>query len=48
MRSVNAAVQYRPEDFIEKIRQQSLTGGDLNEKLDSFINRVQYRIEEAL
>jgi dynein intermediate chain 3, axonemal len=47
-RSVNAAVQYRPDDFIDKIRQQSTTGGDLNEKLDKFIDRVQYRVEEAL
>jgi hypothetical protein len=45
---VNAAVQYRPDDFIDKIRQQSTTGGDLNEKLDKFIDRVQYRVEEAL
>jgi len=45
---VNAAVQYRPEDFIDKVRAQSTTGGDLNEKLDKFIDRVQYRVEEAL
>ena len=47
-RSVNACVQYRPEDFIEKIRQQSISQGDLNDKLDKFIDRVQYRVEEAL
>jgi hypothetical protein len=47
-RSVNACVQYRPEDFIDKIKQQSLSSGDLNEKLDKFIDRVQYRVEEAL
>jgi hypothetical protein len=33
-------VQYRPEDFIDKIRAQSTTSGDLNEKLDKFIDRV--------
>lgn len=47
-RSVNACVQYRPEDFIDKIRAQSTTSGDLNEKLDKFIDRVQFRVEEAL
>lgn len=47
-RSVNQAVQYRPEDFIDKIRQQSISSGDLNEKLDKFIDRVQYRVEAAL
>ena len=47
-RSVNACVQNRPEDFIDKIRAQSTTGGDLNDKLDKFIDRVQYRVEEAL
>lgn len=47
-RSVNACVQYRPEDFIEKIKQQSISSGDVNEKLDKFIDRVQYRVEEAL
>lgn len=46
--SVNASVQYRPDDFIEAIRQQSLSQGDINEKLDRFINRVQYKVEEAL
>lgn len=45
---MNAAVQYRPEDFIEKIRQQSMSSGDLDQKLDKFIDRVQYRVEEAL
>jgi WD40 repeat protein len=45
---VNQAVQYRPEDFIDKIRQQSISSGDLNEKLDKFIDRVQYRVEAAL
>ena len=47
-RSVNASVQYRPEDFIEKIRQQSMLSGDLDQKLDKFIDRIQYRVEEAL
>ena len=45
---MNQAVQYRPEDFIDKIRQQSISSGDLNEKLDKFIDRVQYRVEAAL
>lgn len=39
-RSVNACVQYRPEDFIDKIRAQSIGSGDLNDKLDRFINKV--------
>jgi len=33
-------VQYRPEDFIDKIRAQSIGSGDLNDKLDRFINKV--------
>ncbi len=47
-RSVNACVQYDPKDFIDKIREQSGNAGDINEKLDKFIDRVQYRVEEAL
>ena len=47
-RSVNACVQYEPSDFIDKIKEQSGSGGAINEKLDKFIDRVSYRIEEAL
>lgn len=47
-RSVNAAVQYMPSDFIDKIRGQTSGSEGLNEKLDKFIDRVGYRIEEAL
>lgn len=47
-RSVNACVQYQPSDFIDKIREASGSGDAVNEKMDKFIDRVSFRIEEAL
>lgn len=46
-RSVNASVQYDSKDFFNtKQFQQEGTG--LEEKLDKFIDRVAFRVEEAL
>ena len=39
-RSVNACLQNDPKDSIDKIREQSGSGGDINDKLDKFIDRV--------
>jgi nucleoid DNA-binding protein len=44
-RSVNGCSQYNHKDFIDKIREQS---GDNDTKMDKFIDRVSFRIEEAL
>jgi hypothetical protein len=44
-RSVNNSSQYNHKDFIDKIREQS---GDMDAKMDKFIDRTSYRIEEAL
>ena len=54
---VNKAVMYDPNDFLEQ--ESDKKGGELteeeqkaiaemNEKLDKFIDRVAFRIEEAL
>lgn len=45
---VNAIVQYDPEDFISEMQKISKEDNAINEKLDKFIDRVAYRIEEAL
>ena len=56
-RSVNKGVQYDTNDFIAstatrtdiEISEEDLKKqGELNEKLDKFIDRVAFRIEEAL
>ena len=56
-RSVNKGVQYDTNDFIGSTSQRTdieLTEAELaanaevNEKLDKFIDRVAFRIEEAL
>lgn len=55
-RSVNKAVQYNPDDFIgeagsktgEKTEEEIKAVEELKEKLDKFIDRVAFRVEEAL
>ena len=47
-RSVNAQVQYEASDFIDKMRAHTLEDSKMDEKLDKFIDRVAYRVEEAL
>lgn len=46
---VNAIVQYDPQDFLDAMK-KSAQAGDANQadKLEKFIDRVAYRIEEAL
>ena len=44
-RSVNNSSQYNHKDFIDKIKDQSK---DTDAKLDKFIDRTSFRIEEAL
>jgi hypothetical protein len=54
---VNKAVQYNPDDFIggdsskenkEKTEEELKAAEELKEKLDKFIDRVAFRVEEAL
>lgn len=45
---INAAVQYEPKDFIDVMQKVSLADQNIGEKLDKFIDRVAYRVEEAL
>jgi hypothetical protein len=46
---VNKIVQYDPQDFLDKMKQQAQTSdGAANDKLEKFVDRVAYRIEEAL
>ena len=46
-RSVNKACQYNADDFITQM--SNFKGDDqMEEKLDKFIDRVAFRIEEAL
>ena len=47
-RMVNAIVQYDPKDFISEMQKISQQDTAISEKLDKFIDRVAYRIEEAL
>ena len=48
-RMVNKIVQYDPQDFLEKMKQQAQTSdASTSDKLEKFIDRVAYRIEEAL
>ena len=47
-RLVNKCVQYDPNDFIKKMEEFSKADTHINEKLDKFIDRVAYRVEEAL
>jgi len=46
---VNAIVQYDPQDFLDVMKKSAQTG-DANqaERLEKFVDRVAYRIEEAL
>jgi len=37
-----------PSDFIDKIKEQSGSGDAINDKMDKFIDRVSFRVEEAL
>jgi len=37
-----------PSDFIDKIKEQSGSGDAVNDKMDKFIDRVSFRVEEAL
>lgn len=48
-RMVNAIVQYDPHDFLD-VMKKSAQAGDANvaDKLEKFVDRVAYRIEEAL
>ena len=54
---MNKAVQYNPEDFIgdssgskagEKTEEEIKAAEEQKEKLDKFIDRVAFRVEEAL
>lgn len=46
---VNKIVQYDPQDFLDKMKQQAQTSdATANDKLEKFVDRVAYRIEEAL
>jgi len=45
---VNAIVQYDPKDFISKLQEYSQQDQHISEKLEKFIDRVSYRVEEAL
>lgn len=45
---VNAIVQYDPKDFISEMQKMSQQDTAISEKLDKFVDRVAYRIEEAL
>jgi len=54
---VNKAVMYDPNDFLEKendkkagdlTEEEQKAIAEMNEKLDKFIDRVAFRIEEAL
>lgn len=48
-RSVNAIVQYDPQDFLDVMKKQAQTSdASQADKLEKFIDRVAYRIEEAL
>lgn len=48
-RMVNKIVQYDPQDFLDKMKQQAQTSdATANDKLEKFVDRVAYRIEEAL
>jgi len=45
---VNANAQYDPNDFLSETQKQSQQDQNITEKLDKFIDRVAYRVEEAL
>ena len=47
-RMVNKAVLYDPNDFIDQMKNMSQQDTNMNEKLEKFIDRVAFRIEEAL
>jgi len=48
-RAVNASIQYDPNDFINEMKEKfSKAESNTNEKMDKFIDRVAYRVEEAL
>lgn len=41
-------MQYEASDFIDKMKAHTLEDSKMDEKLDRFIDRVAYRVEEAL
>ena len=45
---VNAIVQYNPSDFIDHMQKQQASEQNITEKLDKFIDKVAFRVEEAL
>jgi hypothetical protein len=46
---VNKIIQYDPQDFLDKMKQQAqISDTSGNDKLEKFVDRVAYRIEEAL
>lgn len=45
---MNACVQYDPKDFISEMQKHSQQDQNIAEKLEKFVDRVSYRIEEAL
>lgn len=45
---VNAIVQYDPKDFVGEMQKLSQQDQAITEKLDKFVDRVAYRVEEAL
>lgn len=48
-RMVNAIVQYDPQDFLDiKKKSAQQSDGQAADKLEKFVDRVAYRIEEAL
>jgi len=48
-RMVNKIIQYDPQDFLDKMKQQAqISDTSGNDKLEKFVDRVAYRIEEAL
>jgi len=47
-RSVNSAAQYDPNDFMRGMQEAIKQDSRIDEKLDKFVDRVAYRIEEAL
>ena len=46
---MNKIIQYDPQDFLEVMKKQAQTSdANTTERLEKFIDRVAYRIEEAL
>ena len=47
-RSVNKSTIYEASDFMDELKAQTANEQGITQKLDKFIDRVAYRIEEAL